>query len=142
MEDFAAALRSRARLHGMSIVRATSLSTIVCGIGWSSGALAQAELPSAAIAREESDEASTRGLEEIVVTAQRRLESVQDVPISVSVLADGKRLHDFDGAHLASELGQDRSLIARAGSDFERNAVSRDGSKLGHQRDDVGLGDG
>ena len=88
MKNHAVALRSRARVHGKSLARATSLSAIACSIGWSSSSLAQAELQGAAVVQEGAvEEAPSRGLDEIVVTAQRRAESVQDVPISVSVLA-------------------------------------------------------
>ena len=59
----------------------------VRGIELSTGlAIAACQLPSAVLAQEQPDATAAGGLEEIVVTARKREENLQDVATSVSAL--------------------------------------------------------
>ena len=58
-----------------TIVRAGAVAAVLCGVGFSNSVLA-----------EESKPASRATIEEIIVTARKREESVQDVPIAMTAL--------------------------------------------------------
>ncbi len=54
----------------------------------------------------------------------------------------GEGVVAFDGVDLPGEFAQDSGLIAGAGADFEEDFMPFQFEELGHQGDDVGLGDG
>src|ERR1700726_4306912 len=67
---------------------------------WASMPLASALLAGGGMAYAAADTAETTTLEEVVVTAQKRSEDLQKVPISLQVLGSEKleqlQVHDFD----------------------------------------------
>ena len=68
------------------------------------------------------------------VRVAKRFQSLFSVP--------RERLDDLDCVHMRDKLRQHGRLISRAGSDFEHAIAAGWPRQLGHQRDDVGLGNG
>lgn len=83
-------------------------------------------------AQENSDTATTSRLEEIVVTARKRAESLQDVPVAVSALSAGQL-----------ERGSVQSIldIAKHIPNVELHTVSQSGASLGASIRGVGFDD-
>ncbi|KPF90506.1 hypothetical protein IP81_15140 [Novosphingobium sp. AAP83] len=73
--------------------------------------------PSAAASAADEDQPRAGGIEEIIVTAQKREESIQDTPLAISVL---------DGGSLAERGVKDFTTIARLAPDvsFQNNAAT------------------
>ena len=81
------------------IIHASLLASLLCGAATS--ALAQ-ETPAATSAGDHG--ANTQSIEELVVTARRRAESLQEVPLAVSVIS-AARVEDA-GAFTVGRLQQ------------------------------------
>ena len=96
------------KVHNKSVNLATasSLLALVIGAAVSSGAYAQSASQSAAAPAADAQSSSANGnaISEITVTAQRRSENLQNVPISVTALT-GKSL-EAEGVRTPSDLTQ------------------------------------
>jgi len=75
-----------------------------------------------------------------VAAAQAHVLIAEAVEILPRALGD--RGNDLDREHRARDLVEHRRLIARAGSDLEHLLAALQPARLGHERDDVGLGNG
>ena len=54
----------------------------------------------------------------------------------------GERLDDLDGMDVGGKLREHRRLVSGAGADLEGSPTRFDPEQVGHERDDVGLGNG
>ena len=77
--------------------------------------------PVASLAATDAETASNSGLQEIVVTATRRNERLQDVPISVMAFSQEKL--DAEGLHNVDDL-----VRLSPGVNFQRNGMSSSGN--------------
>lgn len=78
-----------------------NLLTNCSRLAFCSGLVLASYAPQSAWAQEQSEESSSGGIQEIVVTAQKRAENIQDVPIAISAVS-GKAIAD---AHLSTLQG-------------------------------------
>ncbi len=53
-----------------------------------------------------------------------------------------QRFHHLHAVDLFDQLRQHRTLVARTGTDLQHRGISVHRKQLGHQRHDIGLGDG
>jgi iron complex outermembrane receptor protein len=96
-------------------------SDTIKGLFWRVALVGQLAWPAMSMAAGDTETASSGGLEEIVVTATRRSERLQDIPISVVAFSQEKL--DSQGLHNIDDL-----VRLSPGVNFQRNGMSSAGN--------------